>query len=477
MEKIISRRKFIRNSIAASSVLAAPYLLRCGKGSAKMRPNILIILTDQQNSKMMSCAGNRYVRTPAMDSLASSGVRFERAYCANPVCIPSRFSLMTGRMPSEIGLRSNDLSHIDSIPDNIKQQALGYLFKSAGYDAVYGGKVHLPGMRAEDAGFDYICRDERDNLAAACAEYINRERNNPFLLVASFINPHDICYMVIRDFAENERAKRLVRNGTKEIATLVEALQLPGGISSEEFMKNYCPPLPLNFEPQKDEPEAINQIITQRRIFRIRAREQWTEQRWRMHRWAYKRLTEMADAQIAKVLTALRESGKEKNTLVIFTSDHGDMDSSHLLEGKSTFYDEACRIPLIVSLPGVTSASLVDNKHLVSNGLDLVPTLCDFGGIDVPEDLKGLSFRKIAEGKDPASRRSSLPLESEIGRMVVTQRHKYMVYDYGKNNEQLIDIVEDPGEMRNAAKDSENRDVLHRHRTIFRETFEKGLFS
>ena len=473
MGRMITRREFLKNSIAVSTVLAAPCISVCNKISVKKRPNVLIILTDQQNSKMMSCAGNRYLQTPAMDGLASSGIRFERAYCTNAVCTPSRFSLMTGCLPSEIGLRSNDASHIDSIPDNIKQKGLGNLFKHAGYEAVYGGKVHLPKMRVEDIGFDYICRDERDELASVCAEYIKQERNNPFLLVVSLINPHDICYMAIRDFAETKSEKELIRNGAEEIATLDQALQIPAGVTREEFLKNYCPPLPPNFEPQKDEPEAINRLITQR-PFRKKAREKWTAERWRMHRWAYCRLTEMVDAQIGKVLNALRESGKENDTLVILSSDHGDMDSAHRLEHKSTLYEEACNIPLIVSLPKVIPAGSVDNQYLISNGLDLIPTLFDFVGIDVPDDLKGLSFRQIAEGKKPTSWRSALPLESENGRMIMTQRYKYMVYDEGKNNEQLIDIQEDPGEMRNSASDTENQNVLSQHRTLFKETFDKG---
>lgn len=122
----------------------------------KEHPNILVILTDQQHASMMSCAGNRYLHTPAMDSLAARGMRFERTYCTDPVCVPSRFSLMTGRMPSAIGMRSNDESQVESIPPRILQSGLGWLMRSGGYEAVYAGKVHLPKMTAQDLGFD--CR-------------------------------------------------------------------------------------------------------------------------------------------------------------------------------------------------------------------------------------------------------------------------------------------------------------------------------
>jgi len=468
----VNRRDFLKKAGGAVTAvsMAAPGAPASNEGQ---RPNILLIMTDQQSARMMSCAGNPFVRTPALDSLASAGVRFERAYCCAPVCIPSRFSLMTGRMPSEIGLRSNDLSHIDGIPDRIKHQGLGHLFRSAGYDAAYGGKVHLPLMNAEDVGFDYICRDERDELARVCADYITRHDGPPFLLVASFINPHDICYMAIRDFAEAEYSKRLIERGVTEIATLDEALRLPEGIGREEFFSTVCPPLPPNFEPQKDEPEAIRELLAQR-PFRKSARERWTEERWRMHRWAYRRLTEMVDVQVGRVLDALRESGKEKNTLVVFTSDHGDMDSAHRMEHKTAFYEEASRIPLIARLPGVIPAGRVEGRHLVSNGLDLVPTLCDWGGIDVPNGLRGVSFRPAAEGRKPAARRDCIPVESELGRMIVTGDFKYALYDAGKNREQLYDLVNDPGETRNAAGDPGRDAILRRHRALFQDVFSGG---
>lgn len=431
------------------------------------RPNILFIFTDQQNATMINCAGNAYLKTPAMDSLAETGVRFDRAYCTNPVCLPSRFSLMTGRMPSEINVRSNNAAHVTAIPDNIARTGLGWLFRQAGYDTAYGGKIHLPKMRPPDIGFDYITDDERDGLAQTCADYIKQPRSQPFLLVASFINPHDICYLSIRDLSPNNP---LLKNAQVELATLDRALALPENVRVEDFFSRVCPPLPPNFEPQQSEPEAIRMILAQR-PFKKRARDQWTEKQWRMHRWAYVRLTEMVDKQIGLVLHALRASGQEENTLVIFTSDHGDTDSAHRMEHKTTLYEEACRVPMIMSQPGVTPPGEVNHTHLVSNGLDLVPTLCDYAGIQIPNGLSGLSLRPLTEGRQPDSWRTSLHLESEFGRMIVTTRYKYMLYDQGADREQLIDLQSDPGEMRNASRDAENKAALLEHRKIFKDTF------
>lgn len=433
------------------------------------KPNILLILTDQQNAKMMSCADNSFVSTPAMDSLAEEGVRFDRAYCTNPVCIPSRFSLMTGRMPSEIGMVSNRADDVGEIPREIKENCLGFLMRNAGYDAVYAGKVHLPNMTAEDIGFRYICSNERDVLSETCAEFLRTHDGNPFFMVASFINPHDICYMAIRDFQKTEHDKDLLERGAVECAALDSAL-IKQDVDGDGFFSKHCPPLPLNHAPQADEPEAM-EIMLSHRPFRHEARQFWTEKRWREHRRAYARLTEMADAQIGRVLDALRESGHADDTLVIFTSDHGDMDSAHKMEHKSTLYDEACRVPLIIRPPGGMNHGYVDTKHLVSNGLDLLPTICDYGGAFLPEGLKGESLRSLVECSHIRQWRESIPVECATGRGIITEKFKYAMFDIGANCEQLIDLEADPFEQRNALNDSGNSDALNEMRMIFTRTF------
>jgi choline-sulfatase len=438
------------------------------------RPNLLFILTDQQNAQMLSCAGNRYLHTPAMDSLAAEGVRFERAYCTDPLCVPSRFSLMTGRMPSAIGLRGNNARHIEDVPEEIQQQGLGWLLRDAGYEVAYGGKEHLPRMRATDLGFEYITDDERDELARVCADFVRRPHDRPFFLVASFINPHDICYMAIRDQGESDLSKLLIEKGELPRAELDAALRLPEGVDRETFLAEVCPPLPPNFEPQQDEPEALR-MMQAARPFKQKARQRWSEEQWRLHRWAYARLTERVDGQIGQVLDALRESGQAENTVVIFTSDHGDMDAAHRMEHKTAFYEEACRIPLLVAQAGTPPAGVVDREHLVSNGLDLLPTLCDYAGVAPPAGLRGHSIRPLAEGRTPsgwrtpAGWRTSVPIESPYGYAVVTQRYKYALYDEDAHREQLLDLEEEPPEMRNAAHDPANQEILQRMRAIFQE--------
>jgi choline-sulfatase len=276
--------------------------------------------------------------------------------------------------------------------------------------------------------------------------------------------------MAIKEFAQPERAKRTIERGSTEIATLDKALEIPRGISREEFIEKYCPELPPNFEPQENEPEIFLDF-RMRRPFKQKAFENWSKEEWRFHRMAYCRLTELVDAQIGKLINALKESGQEDDTVVIFTSDHGDMDSAHRLEHKTYFYEEASRIPLLIARPGEIQPGSVSSA-LVSNGLDLMPTLCDYAGIPAPKYASGYSFRPLAENKKTKTR-DYVFAESEIGNMARTEYYKYILYDSGKNREQLYDMRKDPFETRNAARDNGNEDILEEHRLIMKKELER----
>ena len=434
------------------------------------QPNILFILTDQQNANMLGCAGNAYVKTPAMDSIARRGVRFERAYCMNPMCVPSRFNLFTGRRGSDIGLLNNAARGVTEMPSAILQGALGWQMRAAGYHTAYGGKTHFPlELTPEDLGFETITDDDRDGLAQACVDFLAEERSQPFCLVASFVNPHDICHMAIRDFAETPLERSLSRPDRIELTELDAALAIPQGMTEAEFLRDACPPLPANFEVPPDEAEAIT-LMQARSPFKLKARQRYSEADWRRHRYAYARLTERVDGQIAHVLAALRENQLEDNTVVVFTSDHGDMDASHRMEHKTAFYEEAARVPLLIAGPGIAQG-MVDEQNLASNGLDLLPTFCDIAGIEPPAQLEGRSLLPLLKDASSAAWRDSLPVESELGQMSVWRDCKYIRYYQGARREQLIDLAQDPGEMRNAIHDAAWRERLGELRAAFASMF------
>lgn len=433
------------------------------------RPNIVFIMTDQQSADMMSCTGNEWLETPAMDRLAARGIRFERAYACNPVCVPNRFSLQTGLMPSVIGMGRNEDSGQSRVTDAMVRNSLGNLFENGGYETVYGGKVHLPKNmnNVRDLGYRMLTGDARQGLADVCAEFIKGQHSKPFFLFASFINPHDICYMAINEFSRSTGGSARVNIDSRTCEGLLKPIRNGGNI--EAFVAEHCPPLPGNHEIPESEPECITTKYTEARAFRAWARNNWGETQWRLHRWVYCRLTEMVDAQIGKVLDAVEEAGLQDNTLIVFTSDHGDMDSAHKLEHKSMLYEEAVRIPFIMSYKNVIPKGRVDTKHFISNGLDLLPTLCDYANIEIPDGLYGRSVRSLAEGKSARNWRDHVVVESQNGRMVRTDRYKYCIYDSGRNPEQLTDLKTDPGEMRNLANSPAHKATVKQHRRLLKE--------
>lgn len=416
------------------------------------RPNIVYIFTDQQTAAAMSCAGNRDLNTPVMDGLAARGVRFENVYCTYPLCTPSRASMFTGCMPHQVGVKTNG----DSIAEAFRSNELGHVLGRAGYDCVYGGKWHVPEIAMpEGHGFRTICGFSDTDLAEHCVAFLRQPHEKPFFLVASYDNPHNIC-----EWARNT--------------------SLPWG-PIEAAPVSVCPNLPVNFGPGAYEPEVLrlHQAVNAQ-VYRAAA---YTDDDWRRHRHAYYRLVEKVDTEIGRILDGLNAAGLAENTLVVFSSDHGDVLGSHRWNQKTALYEEAVCVPLILSWPGRIREHAVDTEHLVSNGLDLFPTFCDYAGVPLPNGLPGLSLRSVAETGAANGWRDHLVSETQLGpdaaagtthgRMVRTDRYKYVLYSWGKYREQLFDLIEDPGEMVNLAVEMRYDDVLARHRALLVDWLER----
>jgi choline-sulfatase/glucosamine-6-phosphate deaminase len=405
---------------------------------------------------MMSCVGEPNVNTPALDALAASGTRFDLTYCANPVCVPCRYSLISGYMPHVFaGLEDNRQSRNEILPvirDYISTPTMGWLLKEAGYDVVFGGKMHVEGPlsysqeQEETYGFRCLTSDARHELAIESARFLRESHEKPFLLWASFTNPHDICSFLDREIGEPRHFDVAAR-----------------------------PPLPANFGTTRNEASWISRFrdgslgvekeieLGLNRAYG-RVAHKWSEDTWRYYRGVYRHFMEKVDTEIGVVLEALRDSGLEEDTVIIFTSDHGDHDGAHALAMKRSFYEESVHVSMIISHRGATHESYVDAEHLVNNGLDLIPTLCDYAGVQTPIPLKGKSLRGLAEGKDMKRWRDFVVSETVGGRMVRTKRYKYTLYCLDRAEEQLFDMENDPGEMVNVAGEPAYQDVLLDHR-------------
>jgi len=464
----MKRRDFLKTTAVGAGAAMVPELLKAAD-TGQDRPNIILIYTDQQHANMMSCAGNKYVNTPAMDYLAENGMRFTRAYTTNPVCVPARISMMTGRFPSAFRDKKGDLvreNHggfrgFGGASQEVLKTTLPAFAKKAGYDLFYGGKVHLPvDLNPTKNGFKFYERHIKMPLAKASAKIIRDRKpdDKPFLMWANFISPHDICYMALRDYRVSDMGKPPKKKGLEE-EDLVALMDHASKINPGEFFEKHCPPLPPNFEPQIGEPDAIAAYLGIRK-FKEEARKNYTKKDWRLHRWLYARLTEQVDSEIQVMLDALKESGQEENTLVIFTSDHGDMDGAHHIEHKTALYEESSNVPFLAMWKGHIPAGVVNSNDLVSTGLDFLPTVADYAGNpNAKADPRGRSLRPLFEGKKEGWR-DTLGVESQIGWMVTdSDGHKLIEYDFpygGKIETQLLDLKSDPYETRHFPRNDGN---------------------
>lgn len=447
------------------------------KRQTTRQPNILVILTDQFAANMLSCEGNRGIQTPALDQLSREGMCFDRAYSANPVSIPSRFSLMTGTFPSVIGMETNnEIKH--HVPDTIRLNSIGFLMQKAGYQTVYLGKKHLTGSDSEHGyenpyayGFEEFLTPKdyegREPSVQECIKFLNREHDKPFFIYLSLINPHDICYKPLNEELIAHGKNPLPKN--HKAMQVIERVMPSPETFTEKFIQESTPSLPFNY----DRPIGHHTSFYNNAGYIKWASDYYTDNDWRIYRYLYNRLIEDVDNQIGRVLSALKESGYDQNTLVIFTSDHGEMNGAHHMTTKGVLYEESVRIPLIVRWPGVIEAGVRNDKHLISNGLDLLPTLCDFAGIS-PEGKPGKSLKPILLG-EKTSWRKSLVVESDQSRLVLFDDHwKYMVSSPRKTNAQyevLIDLKKDHGEMENHAK--QNPEQVTKGRKLLKEWYQK----
>lgn len=432
-------------AFAAADAQAAP---AAGRTSHK-RPHLIVIMTDQQTAGAMSCAGNPWVETPAMDALAADGVSITRAYCPYPLSGPCRASLITGRMPSEVGATDN------AIRPHAEDMALGigHRIAAAGYECLYAGKWHVPEVNLPDSGtgFRRISRMHDPTLAAACDRALaESDGRKPLFLVASLLNPHEIC--------EYGRFESLHYG------------ELP------DFTTAECPNLPSNFMPSTYEPEALQ--LEHDASPRYHDTYTYTQDDWRRYLYAYYRLVERVDREVGRLVEVLKARGVYDDAVILFCSDHGDGAAAHRWNQKWALFEECINVPLVVKAPKGQGATGVSNDEALSNiGLDIYATLCDYAGVELdPERYRGRSLRPVVEGRqqtlhDEVFVETLLSGVGIPGWSVVSPRYKYVFYQWGRNREALYDLENDPGEMVNLAVDRRYAGELARLR---RKMYEWG---
>ncbi|MEX0684404.1 MAG: sulfatase-like hydrolase/transferase [Balneolales bacterium] len=425
----------------------------------------MIILSDQHAGWALSSTGAKHVETPSLDRLADDGVMFTNAYTTSPVCMPARVSLMTGRMPGELGMNYNG-----AVDNFYIRPTFGDLMKNTGYDTGWVGKTHL--RPSADHGLDTVVDFNHDDARSIMESlnFIKKERDKPFFLVTNFMRSHDIA----------QYARKLANYP-------VERLQkLPQGELEDPPPEDQLPPLPENFQIPEHEPSVLREKVVPAHP-RVYPLVDADERTWREFRWAYGRLVEQMDADIGELLQALRDAALYDDMLIIYLSEHGDGAGEHQWNQKQVLYEASVRVPLIIKPPknrGDKHIGRVDRNNVVSAILDLMPTVADYAQVRAPSMLHGRSIRPLVESADSEAVHEYIVSETTFGsfaeghhgvtgRMVRTPQYKYIVYDQGDNREQLFDMLDDPGETTDLTVRPQYVQVLQEHRAYLRQWIQK----
>ncbi len=457
------------------------------------RPNVLIIMTDQHRHDLMTCAGRDLVPTPNIDRIARNGVRFTHAYCPYPVCVASRMSLLTGLYPHNTGAIDN----VD--PLDWRYRTMANHFAENGYLTALIGKMHF--NDAHKHGFEYYLsindwlmylgpkvQHYADEIAShqhtthffntvhdsgagfpdveslwdGPSPWVGNVKRYKFDTVASRLEPEDHLDM----FIARETAKFLERYRRQRFFLVAS------------FMKPHTPFFPpaeyaAKYPVDKMELPPVGDISTYPPHIQNRIRNYTKKDKklLKAGRAGYLGNLAFADTCVGFVYDALANQGLLDNTIVVYTSDHGEMDGDHGLWQKFCLFEPSVRVPLIVSWP----KKLPKNKvaDALTEYIGIYPSLVDLAGIPAPEgttlhpipgapqSMDADSFAEIAldpsrPGPDAAfseyALRSALPQY-----MIRTRRHKY-IYNHGSTHE-LYDHRTDPGETVNRIDDPALADI------------------
>jgi len=468
----VTRRDFLKTGGAAAASWAVQGNAKASS-SGKVRekgPNIVFLLADQLRVQSCGYAGETRAHTPRIDELAEKGISFGQAVSAMPVCSAFRATLFTGKHTTSTGMVINELR---LSPDH---RCLGHCLTDAGYRTGYIGKWHLwanqlgnhrdpkngfvpPGPYR--LGFDGTWAGYNFNHQYYDAYYFE---DTPDRVTVEGYEPDvqtDLALRFLQDAGQGEEPFALFLSyGTPHDPWG------PDNVPEEDWKRfeDISFPHPLNYSPEND-PYADGWA-------RIKEEDRARLEAWRR---GYFAMNASMDRNIGRILDALDKQGLADNTLVVFTSDHGEMFGAHGRRAKNIFYEEACRIPFLLRWPGHIAPGTASDACLGSP--DIMPTLLGLLGIPVPSEVEGVDLSDAALGKSKGEERSAFLQNTgacaawEDGhewRALRDARFTYAVYRVDRR-ELLFDNQEDPYQLRDLSQEKSSRRVLKRLRKELKE--------
>ncbi len=439
------------------------------------QPNILLIFTDMQRADTIRALGNPVIRTPNLDRLAREGTAFESAYSPCPVCVPARWCMHYGQYVGESGLATNG-----RMPDD-NGQALPAVLGRAGYRTQGIGKCHFTPERAALRGFDARLLQEEGCSKPEIDDYVRWLRDNGY----DYDEPHgtrgEMYYTPqVSLHGEKDHPSQWIGDRSVEFIQDQASDDKPWFLFSS-FIHPHppcAPPKPWHklyrapFMPLPNVPPDSESLMTwiNRHQNRYKYRDQGIDRNLVRGIKAYYYATiSFVDYQIGRMLEMLEKTDQLDNTLIVFTSDHGEYLGDFNCFGKRSMHDPSSRVPLLARLPGRFPVGLVCNTPV--NLVDVFPTCANAAGADAADaNLDGIDLADVAAGAADREYVFSQHGKQEKGiYMVVGPRWKYF-YSIADAREFLFDRVNDPNETRNraglrlAAKDKARmRQILLEH--------------
>ena len=436
----------------------------------KEKPNILFIVSDQHSPHVTGFGGNKYINTPRLDELAAQGIIFSNMYCQNPLCVPSRASMITGQYSRTTGIYDNMhimQANITTLPRTLSEN--GYRtcligkshfngeqyhgYQQRPYGDLYGQGHQPDPERKPEFGINGlgdvlgnsgpseipIELTQTEICVAEASKWLQLHKSGgsrqPFLLSVHFDKPHFPIRPPAKFFDKYKGKLKLPEGNENLMESNIEFIR--EGIAHNETGHHYG----------KDHD------------IQLRALE------------SYYGCVEWVDDAAGRIIDVLDYLGYHDDTIVIYSSDHGEMGAEHGTWQKTLFYEASAKVPMVLRWPGVVKpGSFTDT---ISGLLDIFPTICDSAGIETPSSCEGLSLVPLLkEGKAPD--RKGIFSESAVlrathiaGCMYRTGNYKYCYYIDG--SEELYDLSQDPGEVKNLSSEAGYETLVSEYRTIVKD--------
>lgn len=421
--------------------------------------NVLMICADHWPAALLRCAGHPAIETPTLDFLASGGIRYSNCYSECPACVPARRSLMTGTSPKTHGDRIMDQKMI--MPD---VPTLAESFVSAGYQAYGVGKLHVYPQRNRIGFNDVVLAEEGRYQHGLIDDYQIWLGENGYL-GKEFLHGMGSNEYYTRPWHLSEEAHPTNWATAQMIKTIRRKDPTKPAFYYVGYQFPHPPLVPLQLYLDRYNLEEIDSPYegdwVDDDVFAIKALRDkasaYTKKELQMARRAFYAQCTHIDQQIRLLIGALNEEKLLNDTIIVFTSDHGDMLGNHGLLRKSLFYENSCNVPLIMSGKPLEEYMGTVDDRLVCMG-DIMPTLLDLCDITIPKTVEGIST--FSDNK-----RDMLYCEISENdyatRMVTDGRFKLIYYPVG-NYVQLFDLKNDPNELNNLNSDNRHQSELNK---------------